>query len=107
MDSTLQKDSQDMDYILSVTEMDKDNNVVQTLTTSFLSEKDLEVFFMTILDKLRMSGYTSWEWKSELEVKLLSPNDLGYLRVTKLISVMNYRPNYDKDTDSFVKQLLS
>lgn len=107
MDSTLQKDSQDMDYILSVTEMDKDNNVVQTLTTSFLSEKDLEVFFMTILDKLRMSGYTLWEWKSDLEVNLLSPNDLGYLRVTKLISVMNYRPNYDKDTDSFVKQLLS
>lgn len=106
MDSTLQKDSQDMDYILSVTEMDKDNNVVQTLTTSFLSEKDLETFFMTMLAKLRMSGYTSWEWKNDLEVNLLSPNGLGYLRVTKLISVMNYRPNYDKDTDSFIKKLL-
>lgn len=97
----------DMDYILSITEMDEDSNLVKTLTTSFLSEKDLETFFTITLTKLRMAGYTSWEWKSDLEVNLASPDGLSYLRITKLISVMNYRPNYDEDTDAFVKELLS
>lgn len=110
MKSALQNNNDsdmDMDYILSITEMDEDSNPVKTLTTSFLSEKDLETFFTTTLTKLHMAGYTSWEWKSDLEVNLASPDSLGYLRITKLISVMNYRPNYDEDTDAFVKELLS
>ena len=102
MKSALQNNNCDMDYILSITEMDEDSSPVKTLTTSFLSEKDLETFFMTTLTKLRMAGYTSWKWKSDLEVNLASPDSLDYLRVTEIISTMNYRPNYDKGTNASV-----
>lgn len=110
MESALQNNNNsdmDMDYILSITERDEDSNPIKTLTTSFLSEEDLETFYTITLTKLRMAGYTSWKWKSDLEVNLASPDGLGYLRITKLISAMNYSPNYDEDTDAFVKELLS